>query len=63
MDDYQGAAFNTKPVVQLELDGSFIAEYESAAEAARFLGLEREVFLKFVSVVLIVILVIFGSFR
>ncbi|WP_257206503.1 NUMOD1 domain-containing DNA-binding protein [Bacillus wiedmannii] len=41
MDDYQRAVFNAKPVVQLELDGSFIAEYESAAEAARFLGLER----------------------
>ncbi|PGT01860.1 NUMOD1 domain-containing DNA-binding protein [Bacillus cereus] len=41
MDDYQGRAFNAKPVVQLELDGSFIAEYESAAEAARVLGFNR----------------------
>ena len=41
MVDYKGKVFNTKKVVQLELDGSFIAEYESAAEAARVLGVER----------------------
>lgn len=41
MGNYKGEVFNSKPVVQLELDGSFIAEYGSATEAARVLGFER----------------------